>query len=88
MPATDWNQRMWPLTIRVNVITLVEALQGEHETELFGALEDPFYGPGRKKRETPRLCTTGTKATYESLLSKEYDCQTKYKDSFCFAGRT
>ena len=37
----------------VNVIldTLAEAFQGEHETELFDALEDTFYGPGRKKGE-------------------------------------
>ena len=35
----------------VNVIldTQAEAFQGEHETELFDALEDTFYGPGRKK---------------------------------------
>ena len=31
--------------------TLAEAFQGEHETELFDALEDTFYGPGRKKGE-------------------------------------
>ena len=39
-----------------NVIldTLAEAFQGERETELFDALEDTFYGPGRK-------CTSGTK---------------------------
>ena len=36
-----------------NVIldALAEAFQGEHETELFDALEDTFYGPGRKKGE-------------------------------------
>ena len=35
----------------VNVIleTPADAFQGEHETELFDALEDTFYGPGRKK---------------------------------------
>ena len=35
----------------VNVIldTLAEAFQGEHETELFDALEYTFYGHGRKK---------------------------------------
>ena len=31
----------------VNVI--LDTLQGEHETELFDALEDTFCGPGRKK---------------------------------------
>ena len=31
--------------------TVAEAFQGEHETELFDALEDTFYGPGRKKGE-------------------------------------
>ena len=31
--------------------TLAEAFQGEHETELFDALEDTFYGPVRKKGE-------------------------------------
>ena len=37
----------------VNVIldTLAEAFQGEHETELFNALEDTFCGRGRKKGE-------------------------------------
>ena len=37
----------------VNVIldSLAEAFQGEHETELFDALDDTFYGPGRKKGE-------------------------------------
>ena len=38
----------------VNVIldTLTEAFQGEHETELFDALEDTFHGHfGRKKGE-------------------------------------
>ena len=29
--------------------TLAEAFQGEHETELFDALEDTFYGPGQKE---------------------------------------
>ena len=73
-----------------NVIldTLAETFQGEHETDLFDALKDTFYGPGRKKGETPRLCTSGTEQTYESLLSKKYDCQTKYKDSCCYVERT
>ena len=37
----------------VNVIldTLAETFQGEHETELSDALEDTFYGLGRKKGE-------------------------------------
>ena len=37
----------------VNVIldTLAEAFQGEHETELFDALEDTFHGPGKKNGE-------------------------------------
>ena len=37
----------------VNVIleTLADAFRGEHETELFDALEDTFNGPGRKKGE-------------------------------------
>ena len=37
----------------VNMIldTLAEAFQGEHETELFDALEYTFYQPGRKKCE-------------------------------------
>ena len=53
MPATDWNQRMWTTADGVEVIldTLAEAFQGQHETELFDALEDTFYGPGRKKCE-------------------------------------
>ena len=37
----------------VNVIleTLADAFQGEHETELFDALEDTFFGPGTRKGE-------------------------------------
>ena len=37
--------------VEVILGTLAEAFQGEHETELFGALEDTFCGPGRKKGE-------------------------------------
>ena len=45
--------------VKVILDTLAEAFQGEHETELFDALEDTFCGPGRQKREIP--CTSGTK---------------------------
>ena len=34
--------------VTVILDTLAEAFQGEHETELFDALEDTFYGLGRK----------------------------------------
>ena len=37
--------------VEVTLDTLAEAFQGEHETELFDALEDTFNGPGRKKGE-------------------------------------
>ena len=42
-----------PTADGVNVIldTLAEGFQGEHETELFDALEDTFCGLGRKKGE-------------------------------------
>ena len=33
--------------MEVNVI--LEKVQGGHETELFDALEDTFYGPGQKE---------------------------------------
>ena len=33
------------------LVPLAKAFQSEHETELFGALEDTFNGPGRKKGE-------------------------------------
>ena len=36
--------------------TLADAFQGEHETELFDALEDTLYGLGRKKGETLHDC--------------------------------
>ena len=39
--------------VEVILDTLAEAFQGEHETELFDALEDTFYGPGREKGERP-----------------------------------
>ena len=52
MPATDWKPEDVATADGVDVIldTLAEAFQGEHETELFDALEDTFYGPGQKKR--------------------------------------
>ena len=37
--------------VTVILETRAEALQSEHETELFEALEDTFCGPGRKKGE-------------------------------------
>ena len=37
--------------VNVTLDALAEAFQCEHETELFDALEDTFYGPGRKKAE-------------------------------------
>ena len=37
--------------VEVILDTLAEAFQGEHERELFDALEDTFYGPERKKGE-------------------------------------
>ena len=73
-----------------NVIldTLADAFQGEHETELFDALEDTFYGPGRKKGRISTTSHFGNRATYVNLLSKEYGCHTKCKDSFCYVERT
>ena len=56
-PAWDTCDRLEPEDVStadgVNVIldTLAEAFQGEHETELFDALQDTFYGPVRKKGE-------------------------------------
>ena len=35
--------------VEVILDTLAEAFQGEHETELFDALENTFYGPGRQE---------------------------------------
>ena len=67
--------------VNVNLDTLAEAFQGEHETELFDASEDTFYGVGREKGERRHeLCIAGTKQR-TSVVSKEHDCQTKYKDS-------
>ena len=56
-PAWDACDRLEPEVVvtadGVNMIldTLAEAFQGEHKTELVDALEDTFYGPGRKKGE-------------------------------------
>ena len=47
MPATDAEPKDVATDDGVNVI--LDTLQGEHETELFDALEDTFCGPGRKK---------------------------------------
>ena len=61
----------------VNVIlgTLVEAFQGEHETELVDALEDTLSMglAGRRVRGSMTM-HFGYKATYESWPSKEYGC--------------
>ena len=73
--------------VEVILDTLAEAFQGEHETELFDALEDTFYRPGRKKGE--RLHDyAGYKATYESWPSKECGCQIRYRGFFCYAEQT
>ena len=55
----------------VNVIldTLAEAFQGEHERELFDALEDTFYGPGRKKGEASDACCAETSAHHETSVA-------------------
>ena len=42
---------------------------------------------GRRVRDSTTM-HFGYRATNKSLLSKEYDCQTKYKDSFCDVERT
>ena len=57
-PAWDVCDELQPEDVAtddgVNVIldTMDEAFQSEHETELFDALEDTFYGLGRKNGET------------------------------------
>ena len=37
--------------VEVILDTLAKAFQGEHETELFDAMDDTFHGPGREKGE-------------------------------------
>ena len=84
MHVTDWNLKMW------NVIldTLAEAFQGEHETELFDALEDTYCGPGRKKGERLHDYDFWYKATYESWPNREYGCQKRCREFFCCVERT
>ena len=75
--------------VGVNVIleTLAEAFQGEHETELFDALEDTFCGlAGRRVRDSMTV-HFGYKATYGSRPSKEYGCQTNYRQGFLLLRR-
>ena len=50
--------------------TLAEAFQGEHETELFDALEDTFYGPGRKKRERLHDCALRAQSNLRELAKQ------------------
>ena len=69
MPVTDWNQKTWPLTMELILDTLVEAFQCEHERELFDALEDTFYGPGRKKGEASDACCAQTSAHHETSVA-------------------
>ena len=93
-PAWDACDGLEPVVVSTadgaNVIldTLAEAFQGEHDTELFDALEDTFYGPGRKKVRDSITMHFGYKATYESCPRKEYVCQTKKRDFFCCVERT
>ena len=56
----------------VNVIldTLAEAFQGEHETEPFDALEDTFYGPGRKKGERLHHCALRVQSNVRELAKQ------------------
>ena len=71
----------------LNVIldTLTEAFQGEHETELFDALEDTFYGPGRKKGERLHDYALRVQSNVRELAKKGVR---KYRDFFCCVERT
>ena len=75
--ATNWNQRMWPLA----------RFPGEHETELFDALEDTCYGPGRKKGEKLYDYALRIQRNVRELAKQELRLP-ECKDSFYFAGRT
>ena len=50
--------------------TLAEAFQGQHETELSDALEDTFYGPGRKKCERLRDCALRVQSNVRELAKQ------------------
>ena len=67
--------------------TLAEAFQGEHETELFDALEDFMDLSGRRVTGSMTMHYV-YKATYESWPSKEYGCQIRCRGFFCYAEQT
>ena len=73
----------------LNVIldTLAEAFKGEHETELSDKFGEHMGPSGRRVRGSMAMHFV-YKATYEIWRSKEYSCQTKYRDFFCCVQRT
>ena len=44
--------------------------RSEHETELFDALEDTFYGPGRKKGEKLQDCAVKAESNVRELAKQ------------------
>ena len=50
--------------------TLAEALRGEHETDLFDALKDSFYGLDRKKGERLHDYALGVQSNVRELAKQ------------------
>ena len=56
--------------VEVILDTLAEAFQGEHETELLDALENTFYGPGKKKGERLHDCALRVQSNVRELVKQ------------------
>ena len=74
----------------VNIVldTLAEAFQGEHETELFDALEDTFYGPGRKKGERLHDHALQVQSNVRELAKQGVLLRDQVQGFFCYAEQT
>ena len=68
--------------------TLAEAFQGEHETGLFDALEETFYGPGRKKGERLHDYALRVQSNVRELAKQGVRFADQVQDFFCYVERT
>ena len=74
--------------VEVILDTLAEAFQGEHETELFDALEDTFYGPGRKKGERLHDYALRVQSNVRELAKQGVRLPDQVQGFFCYAEQT
>ena len=87
-PAWDACDGLEPEDVATADGAEAQAFQGEHETELFDALEDTFCGLVRQKVETLHDYALRVQNNVRELAKQGCTCRTKYRVSFCCLERT